>query len=682
MIRNRMARGLAAGVVAAGVSGAAARAETVKSPNIVLILTDDQGWSQISELIDPRTPESKSDYLETPNIGRIAREGMRFTSGYAPAPLCTPTRRSILCGTSAPRSGTEFPSETGWVPRERITIPKALKSANPNYRCAHFGKWGGRHMMSAPDECGYDADSGVTDNPEGGMPSSFGFQSHEDTPPHFIDNEDPKRSFSVSDDSVAFIREQVSANHPFYVQASYYAPHLSVVCKEETLNKYVGKGTPDRGYSQAFAAMLDDMDAGIGRILSSLDELGVADSTFVFFMSDNGGRGDMPGGDTDRLPTNHPLSGSKQSLLEGGIRVPFMVRGPGIRAGSACRTPVCGYDLLPTFFDLAGGRSELPDYVDGGSFKPLLFDPDKGSVDRPRQGLFFHRPQRLVSAVRQGDYKLIANWSSLGSVVSRELYRVDPDPREDGRNLAGEDPKRADELQTLLLDYLESIEAYSPPPPARTGTTAGAKVIYANDFSGFKSGDPGRSASVDPGLGSSTVQAELDGAGCLVSTGTIPGSGLRVQLSPTPLTAASIKLTVAMRSISRGRWIGVGLQGEDVQKFNDPAANSGPWLMITDRSVRIRGGAATAGSSELYSNTHAPGGALVLELTYYTGSRTVDLSINGMVAGANLPLIHEFPEGTIADPAIRYLQLQLWNDADDTAAIDRVVVETMENPGR
>ena len=132
------------------VAGGATVAE-VTPPNIVLILTDDQGWSQVSQAMDPRIGESRSTYLETPSMSRLAREGMRFTSGYSPAPLCTPTRRSILCGTSAARSGTEFKSE--WIPAEHMTIPKALKNANRDYRCAHFGKWG-ENMISTPEQCG------------------------------------------------------------------------------------------------------------------------------------------------------------------------------------------------------------------------------------------------------------------------------------------------------------------------------------------------------------------------------------------------------------------------------------------------------------------------------------------------------------------------------------------------
>lgn len=447
------------------VCGLSAVATADSPPNIILILTDDQGWSQLSEAIDPRVPESKSDYLETPNINRIIREGMRFTSGYSPAPLCTPTRRSILCGTTTARSGTEFKSP--WVPAEHMTIPKALKLASEDYRCAHFGKWG-EQMISTPEQCGYHASDGLTGNVTGGMPNSLGVKGgHADGPPHFIDNQDPKRTRSVTDRTIEFIRQQTQDGKPFYVQASYYAQHLSVVCSEETLAKYQKKGTPDRGYPPAWAAMLQELDTGIGRLLASLDDLGIADNTYVVFTADNGGRGTVPGGDTNRLATNHPLTGAKHSLYEGGIRVPLIVRGPGVSAGSTCHVPVAGYDFLPTFFDLAGGTASLGAEVDGVSFRPLLKEADAKSLDRPEGALFFHRPGRRESAIRVGDLKLFVKWTPQGKIATRELYQVDANPTEEGHNIAEQHPKKVAALEAQLLGYLESVNAEKPSPNQR-----------------------------------------------------------------------------------------------------------------------------------------------------------------------------------------------------------------------
>ena len=451
-------------VVAVHSSQAAASAP----PNILLILTDDQGWSQVSGLMDPRIPASRSTYLETPNIDRLAREGMRFTSGYSPAPLCTPTRRSILCGASTARCGSEFKSK--WIPAEHTTIPKALKKANAAYRCAHFGKWG-EQMISTPEQCGYDASDGMTGNNTGGMPSTLGVTGgHEDGPPHFIDNDDPKRTRTVTDRAIAFMSEQAGAKRPFYVQVSYYAVHLSVVCRDKTLKKYKDRGEPDRGYTQAWAAMLEEMDDGVGRLLATLEKLGVADNTYVFFTADNGGRGTVPGGKaTTRTATNHPLTGAKHSLYEGGIRVPFLARGPRITAGSVCHQPVVGYDFLPTFHALAGGGGDLTDEIDGVSIAPLLSDPKDGSIDRPNNAVFFHRPGRKFSTIRQGNYKLMVYWTPEGAVRSRELYHFDPDPQEEGRNIADKDPAKVKEMERILLAHLESVGAEKPAdiPPKR-----------------------------------------------------------------------------------------------------------------------------------------------------------------------------------------------------------------------
>ncbi len=433
-------------------------------PNIVLILTDDHGWSQLSAAMDPTLPESKSTYLETPHMNRLMESGLRFTSGYSPAPLCTPTRRSILCGTTAARSGSEFKSP--WVPAEHMTIPRALKKANPDYRCAHFGKWG-EQMISTPEQCGYDASDGLTGNNTGGMPSSLGVKGgHGNGPPHFIDNKDPKRTRSLTGSATQFIRNQTNAGKPFYVQASYYAQHLSVVCSEETLKKYEDKGTPDRGYPEAWAAMLEELDKGIGRILDTLDELGIANNTYVFFTADNGGRGTVPGGDKSRPATNAPLTGAKHSLFEGGTRVPFFVCGPDIEPGSVCRTPVAGYDFLPTFHDLAGGTADLGDEVDGVSFKAALSDPDKATIKRPDGALFFHRPGKKESTIRQGKFKLRLVWNKDGTIASHELYQVDPNPVEEGNNIADAHPEKAAALKKRLLDYLASVDAETVKPAA------------------------------------------------------------------------------------------------------------------------------------------------------------------------------------------------------------------------
>src|SRR5687768_4425737 len=429
-------------------------------PNILLILSDDHGWSQLSQTMHPDVPEAQSSYLRTPNIDHIGREGLRFSSGYSPAPLCTPTRRSILCGTTAGRSGGEFPST--WRPADHLTIPKALKQVDPAYRTAHFGKWG-EQMAASPEEAGHDASDGLTGNVTGGMPNSLNKGNakagHNNTAPFYTNQPDPKLTGHVTDRTLAFMRESVRNGKPFYVQASYYAVHLSIVCREETLKRVQARGEPDRQYTPAFAAMLEEMDAGVGRLLDGIKQLGVEDNTYIVFTADNGGRGTVPGFDPKRLPANHPLTGAKHSLYEGGVRVPFVVKGPGIPVGQTCHVPVAGYDFLPTFYDWPGGTAPLPAEIDGVSFKPLLRNPGTATLTRSAGGLIFHRPGNRVSVIRQGDFKLLLNWDRQDRVASRELYKVAPDPREQGRDISGQERERVGRMEATLLAHLKSVKA-------------------------------------------------------------------------------------------------------------------------------------------------------------------------------------------------------------------------------
>lgn len=434
-----------------------------KSPNIILILADDQGWSETSVTMDPRITTSMSNYLETPNLVKFAQQSMRFTNGYSPAPICTPTRRSILCGTAAPRSGEEFVSE--WIPANHATLPKILKQANPAYKTAHFGKWG-EDMISSPEQCGYDFSSGMTGNSDGNLKIA-GDPKSEKLPvggKDFYIADDPKATNLITNNAIRFMEKQTKAGNPFYLQVSYYAVHLSVVAKQQTIDKYNKKGTPDRGYSPAWAAMTEELDNGIGRLLVAVDKLGISGNTYVIYTADNGGRPNMPGG-TDKINPNFPLDGSKQTLFEGGIRVPFIARGPGIKPGSVCNMPVVGYDFLPTFYDLAGGKKPLSKEIDGSSIKPLFKDPDNGEVKRPANALYFSRPERKYSVIRQGEYKLMVYWNKDGEYDKRRLFKFAPDPREEGKDIAAQNPEKADELQNLLVNYLKSVNAQTKQSP-------------------------------------------------------------------------------------------------------------------------------------------------------------------------------------------------------------------------
>jgi len=475
-----------AGMLSAAVAGMSAHAgDASKPPNIVLILADDLGWPQQSFGMDPEDARSGCTYLETPELDRLAREGMRFTDGYASAPICTPTRRSIQCGmTTARQRGTEFPSR--FDPREHLTIPEALKSVDPAYACAHFGKWG-EAMEAAPEEVGYDASDGITGNHTGDFltwDEKFNPKQGGKLPKIAAEPfDDPKLSFSVTGRAVDFMREQVAASRPFFVQVSYYAVHDQIQARAESLEKYRKKGDPPRMMPPEFAAMVEDLDTCVGQLLDAVNELGIADNTYVFFTSDNGGslyksppayEAHLQGSGTgkpqkgERLPNNYPLRASKQWLYDGGIRVPFLVRGPGIEAGSVCREPVATYDFLPTFYNLAGGEKPLPGEVDGGSIVPLLHR--SGKVERGIPGLVFHRPllrfrgakhlpTSPYSAYREGDLKLVYNWIT----KKRELFDMRKDVGET-RDLSSERPEDTERMFQTLSAYLKAVNAEEPQP--------------------------------------------------------------------------------------------------------------------------------------------------------------------------------------------------------------------------
>ncbi len=473
LIRSSTVTAIAASLLLglAGLTSAAPPGDIkVGPPNILFILTDDQGWAHINTRMHPDVPESMSHYLETPALNRLAREAVVFSSGYAPAPNCTPTRRSIQVGATTARSGTEFDSGTRplgeYVIHKHLTIPKALKQADASYIAAHFGKWG-ELMISTPEQCGYDVSDGMTGNGDGGIGRN--------KDGYFL-VEDPKRTPSVTARAIDFMKSAERDGRPFYLQVSYYAPHSRIELVQQTLEKYQQKGMPDRAYTQAWAGMMEELDQGVGRLLDAVDELKTGDHTYVFFMSDNGGARSMPPNAVlGPLPTNHPLKHGKQFLWEGGIRVPFMVRGPGVPQGVYCHEPVVGYDLLPTFYDLAGGEKNLPDEVDGVSLHPLLDNDPATAFTRPFGALIFHRPvvnavgnplNERFSAIRQGDHKLLVTWKKGGSldasgIASRFLADLSKDIGEEN-NLFQQNRELAAQLEKKLLDYLKAVNTEKP----------------------------------------------------------------------------------------------------------------------------------------------------------------------------------------------------------------------------
>jgi arylsulfatase A-like enzyme len=452
---NLLASLLLAGVAFAGTNG------PNRPPNFVVILTDDQGWGTTSVMIDPKVPESKSDYFKTPNLERLAESGMRFTQAYASHCNCSPSRGALQTGRSPAslhltdiierNSGPCYvgnplipPQHVSALPPGETTIPQLLKAHNPAYRAAHFGKW---HLGGAgPAPFGYDESSGPTGNGEGSNPANL--------------PDDPKRTFSLTRRAIAFLKQQAQAGTPFYLQVSYYATHAADQSRPETLEAFRKAPRGQRHANASYGAMLADLDTGIGQLLDGIKAAGLSSNTYVIYTSDNGC---IPTQDPGNL--NGPIRGHKATVWEGGIRVPFMVSGPGVQPGAVSRVPVVGYDILPTLCELAGATN-WPAVVEGGSMKALLLGDGTAAVSRPGKYLVFHWPHYQHEKHSTPDTTLLMDgwklhyWWESGSV---QLFHLDQDLGESSE-LAQQYPERAAAMKSTLQAYLKNIGAQLPVP--------------------------------------------------------------------------------------------------------------------------------------------------------------------------------------------------------------------------
>jgi arylsulfatase A len=425
-----------------------------KTPNFILIVTDDQGWTHTSLEMDKNNPASKSDYLQTPAIEELGKNGMRFSRGYAAAPVCSPSRYAIQFGKTPAR--IQYTSIVGSyvsdVNHQQITIAQLLKKANKNYVTAHFGKW---HMEVDPKVFGYDISDGNTEN----MYGSY-FNKDNSIKWKGFTHEDPKRIFSVTQRASDFMENQVEKNKPFFMQVSHYANHDHLMAKPETLKKFENLKKGEHHNNAMYAAMTADLDEGIGLLLKKVKELGIEDNTYIIFTSDNGGVPRLPPNRNQYEESlNYPLQRGKWDLTEGGIRVPLIISGPGIEKNSQSNEPVVGYDFLPTILELAGNSEKIPTSIDGASFAPLLLN--KGNINRKENGIIFHYPHynhfgigEPHSAIIKDDYKLIK------MQASGKTYLFDlKNDKEEKKDLKSIQPKLAQTLEKSLDTYLESVEA-------------------------------------------------------------------------------------------------------------------------------------------------------------------------------------------------------------------------------
>ena len=423
------------------------------SPNFILILTDDQGWNGTSVKMMHDEPNSKSDYYKTPNLEKLAKRGIRFSNAYASAPVCAPSRYSIQFGkTPARLSLIRVGMNTEHIDHEGFTsIPKALKKINSKYKTAHFGKWG---MGSNPTVLGYDISDGPTKNKDGNFTNSKNQWKN-------VFKDDPKNISSITKRAIEFIKSCKKENKPFYLQISHYAVHTNIESKEKSYNLLNNEAKGKQHKDVGFAAMTFDLDQGVGTLLNMIKKIGMEKNTYIIYMSDNGSVPNIPGAKKYEKSYNYPLSRGKWDALEGGVRVPLIIAGPGIKNDSESAIPVSGSDLLPTIVDLAGNKSIKLTEIDGGSFADILLNKNNDQIKRPVDGIFFHVPykngialKRPHSAIRKGDYKLVKFQDDksilLFNLVSDKMEKI---------NLVTQNPNKAIELEKLLDNYLVEVHA-------------------------------------------------------------------------------------------------------------------------------------------------------------------------------------------------------------------------------
>jgi len=430
-------------------------------PNIILIFIDDLGWKDIGCY--------GNDFIDTPHIDRLARDGMRFTDFYAAGAVCSPTRCAVQSGQNQARIGITAHIPGHWRPFERVitplttmalpldtvTVAESLKTAG--YRTGYIGKWhlgNGREFQ--PDRQGYDF-SAVINGPH--LPGRYRVFSP--------DIEKPKagqyRTDFEADLSIKFINQE--NDKPFFLMLSPYAVHIPLGAMSAKVDKYNKKAAATKRQlpHPVYAAMIEHCDDMVGRIVDAVDEAGITEKTMIVFTSDNGGlyrRYDYQPEVDDTVSSQAPLKGEKGTLHEGGVRVPLIVKYPPlVKPGTVSAEPTISYDFYPTFLDLAKGKLPLNQTIDGLSLKPVLENP---TARLPRNAIHWHYPHyhhdRPASSIRERDWKLIEYLDGTGDV---ELYHLSQDIGE-SKNLAMQRAGRVADLKKKLQQWRLEVSARMP----------------------------------------------------------------------------------------------------------------------------------------------------------------------------------------------------------------------------
>ena len=467
MITNRTfaaaTTALATSALLAAAPAAHAQNQTAsQNPNVIVLLVDDLGISDLACY----GAQHGNTYHETPNIDKLAAQGMRFTNAYATCPVCSPTRASLVTGKYPTRTRiTDYiAGEPQPTNRKVLThntharlelreflVSEAFKEAG--YFTIFAGKW---HLGW---ECFGPTDQGFDVNIAGkmwGRPRGRGTYNYPFDMPNLPGEPGDYLTNRITDEVIKQIESSVANDKPFFCYLSFYQVHTPLVPDKNDFAHFNNKPKTKRWKNQKYASMVYTMDRNVGRIMDTLKQQGVDDNTIILFTSDNGGlRG---------VTSNYPYRAGKGNIYEGGIREPLIIRWPGVvQPGSISDQITTSTDVYPTLLQAAGLKLRPKQHKDGVSLVPVL----KQEVEKlDRDTIYWHfphfrgnAPKMPAGAVRSGDFKLIEDYET-GSL---ELYNLKTDIAEKN-NLAEQMPEKAYELQKMLADWRVQTGALMPQP--------------------------------------------------------------------------------------------------------------------------------------------------------------------------------------------------------------------------
>ena len=436
-------------------------------PNFLIILVDDLGSQDVGCY--------GQEYIQTPNMDQLSQDGMQWTNAYSACPVCSPSRAALLTGKSTasvhftghitaigkhryPENSRIFPpDDLMYLPHEEILISEALKPLG--YKSINIGKWHVGHEGYYPTDQGFDENIGGWTH--GSPPSHFyPYKSEKkwnaSIPTLHGGNEGEYLTDRLTDEAMRFMEK--NRDNPFLLYLAHYAVHTPLEAPKELVEKYRDL-LEGNAIDPVYAAMVESVDTNVGRLLHKLDELGLADNTVVIFTSDNGA--------VESTSNNAPFRRGKGHLYEGGIRVPLIIRWPGvIPHGSTSLNPAISQDLFTTIIDIAGSNLEHEDKLDGRSLVTDFEGNQQHDID-----LYWYYPHYSPqaktpgAAIRSGHYKLIKFYDP----DKLELYDLDTDIGEQ-QNLAEEHPAKARELSAKLDQWLVESETimHKPNPNYRS----------------------------------------------------------------------------------------------------------------------------------------------------------------------------------------------------------------------